>query len=367
MATHPSVVARRSHRVAMRRRLLSHPLRQHEDVLLLTGFLIAVVITGTCMWTWPSQVPRLLVTPWIVLSALFLPLRGLLVVYAVTLAFLLLPWAGIGGMNRTNTLAVLGMFALMGLMYVVATSRARLGVRGLNGETLMVDLRDRLQQGSRIPTLPEGWTADCAVRSANGESFAGDFVITTLEDGLLEVVLVDVSGKGREAGSRSLHLSGAFGGLLGSVPPEEFLGAANAYLTRQRWDEGFATAIHVAVDLGTGTYTLTRAGHPPAAIYRRGSGTWSIDRAAHGPVLGVLRDSTYAASRGELDAGDAILIYSDGVIESPGHDLIDGMDRMLGAASMAVVNGTGEIADEILDSARAGLSDDRAVFVIRRA
>jgi len=69
-------------------------------------------------------------------------------------------------------------------------------------------------------------------------------------------VLVDVSGKGVQAGTRSLLLSGALGGLLGEQEPNRFLTAANNYLLRQNWDEGFATAVHVSIDLATGDYTI---------------------------------------------------------------------------------------------------------------
>ena len=63
--------------------------------------------------------------------------------------------------------------------------------------------------------------------------------------------MVDVSGKGEEAGIRALLLSGAFGGLLGALPADQFLPAANDYLLRQEWEEGFATAIHLSLDLRT--------------------------------------------------------------------------------------------------------------------
>lgn len=66
-----------------------------------------------------------------------------------------------------------------------------------------------------------------------------------------------------DAGSRALLLSGAFGGLLGSLPPHGFLPAANGYLLRQDWDEGFATSIHLVLDLESGDYELLSAGHPP--------------------------------------------------------------------------------------------------------
>ena len=77
-----------------------------------------------------------------------------------------------------------------------------------------------------------------ATRSADGRWF--------------EVVLVDVSGKGVQAGTRSLLLSGALGGLLGEQEPNRFLTAANNYLLRQNWDEGFATAVGIDVDIRSG-------------------------------------------------------------------------------------------------------------------
>ena len=85
----------------------------------------------------------------------------------------------------------------------------------------------------------------------------------------LEVALVDVSGKGREAGTRSLLLSGALGALLGSLPPVAFLDEANRYLVRQSWDEGFATAVHVDINLDTGEFSVGNAGHPAPVRYSR--------------------------------------------------------------------------------------------------
>ena len=59
---------------------------------------------------------------------------------------------------------------------------------------------------------------------AGGASFSGDFLVAGAGiDERMEIVLVDVSGKGVDAGTRALLLSGAFGGLLGATPSEEFL------------------------------------------------------------------------------------------------------------------------------------------------
>ena len=61
------------------------------------------------------------------------------------------------------------------------------------------------------------------LRPAGGSSFGGDFLVSSCDGKTLEVALVDVAGKGVDAGTRALLLSGAFGGLLGSVPQGEFL------------------------------------------------------------------------------------------------------------------------------------------------
>ena len=92
------------------------------------------------------------------------------------------------------------------------------------------------------------------------------------QDDQLELVVVDVSGKGVEAGARSLFLSGAFNGIVSALPGDQFLPAANDYLMGQDWDEGFATAIHLHLDL---RHRRLRAaqGRPPAGrVAARGVG-----------------------------------------------------------------------------------------------
>src|SRR3546814_13041649 len=103
-------------------------------------------------------------------------------------------------------------------------------------------------------------------------------MVTSLNEaeGRLDLVVCDVSGKGEDAGTRALLLSGAFGGLLGALPPADFLPAANDYLLRQNWVEGFATAVHLSADLATGDVVIHSAGHPPAVQLRAGSGQWRV-------------------------------------------------------------------------------------------
>jgi len=357
------VVTRRRSRNAARRFVAERGFRRHADTVLYVGLMLGTAITGFSIWRWPHAVPPLAVAPFILLAGLLLRIQRLNHVFALNGLILTLD-----AYTQHRPLVVIAAFALLGIMYVVATSRARLGIRGLTGENLLVDLRDRLERTAEIPPLPSGWSAEFAIAAANGEGFAGDFLVTSLpiNSSHLEIALVDVSGKGRQAGSRSLHLSGAFSGLLGSVPPETFLTRANDYLLRQRWDEGFATAVHLWLDLDTGRYAVSRAGHPPAAVFRSGTASWLLDSTVPGPLLGVFGGAEFPLAHGELAPGDGLIMYSDGVVESRGRDLIDGLDRMLGVASGILVAGRMGVADGVVAGARSGESDDRAAFFIRR-
>ena len=178
-------------------------------------------------------------------------------------------------------------------------------------------------------------------QAAGGSSFGGDFVVSFCDGKTLEVALVDVSGKGIDAGTRALLLSGAFGGLLGSVPREDFLPACNAYMRRGAAAEGFVTAVHLSLDLASGEYVISSAGHPPAVHYDGAAGRWRLTK-AHGIVLGVLPDLRGAVTedeRGVLQRGDALMLYTDGLVEAPGRDIDAGTDRLLGEAERMLSGG----------------------------
>lgn len=268
----------------------------------------------------------------------------------------------------TPSLVAVGLVAVVG--NVVTARRDRLGLPAMRSEAMLVELRDRLRAQGEIPDLPPGWEVEVSLRSAGGAAFAGDFVTSSVTEcngsSSLELSLVDVSGKGVEAGTRALLLSGALGGLLGAVPPDQFLINANRYLLRQDWPEGFATAVHINLNLTTGEYALESAGHPPAVHFEAGSGHWRVSQ-VEGPLLGVLPEVSYVQGRGLLGPGDAMLIYTDGLVEVPGRDIDVGLDRLLGAAERLVLRGgfSGG-AERLVDEVAAEALDDRALVLVWR-
>ncbi|MGN6522613.1 MAG: PP2C family protein-serine/threonine phosphatase [Actinomycetes bacterium] len=351
---------------AVLRRLVSGRRRDLllSDPSVLLG-LAAVTVAFTLLGLrWPRHVPLSAFSLVLLVGGFLLTVRSFVfVVMLVAAAVAARQWHAVMAVPEDVVLILVSLLAAL-----LARGRSGLGVQGNLGQSMLVDLRDRLRSQGELPPLPRDWEAEVVMRSAGGASFGGDFLVATLGgDGrTLQVVLCDVSGKGVAAGSRALLLSGAFGGLLGSLPPDKFFEAANDWLLRQRWDEGFATAVHVAIDLETGEYTVTTAGHPPATQFLAGSGRWRVHNDEGGPVLGLLPGATFVGAPGRLGRGDALLLYTDGLVEVPGRDLAVGIDRLLGEAERLVTRGFRHGARKLIDAVASGESDDRALVLLWR-
>ncbi len=360
--------ADRTDRDGTRRQVFTHRFAGIDQGRYLTVLLVvAVAVIGVGAVLWADVVPISLLFPLLVVSGLVLEPRRLAVVLGAAVA-VVVAWAPDALIAPVRVAGVIVAFGLvMWQSVVIARSRALVGTRGLGGDRMFAELRDRIVQGGRVPPMPPGWVATSSILSAHGDRFSGDFVIVHRgpEQDRLEVALVDVSGKGTGAGTRSLLLSGALGGLLGSVPAGDFLRAANAYLVRQGWEEGFATAVHVDLDLVTGEYSVGNAGHPAPAVYTSGRARWTLLDGGRGPLLGIVPDVEFPRLEGRLERGDALLVYSDGVVEARDRDLTDGIDRMLGVAAMSVLK-NGDVAREVCEAARSGEDDDRAALAVRR-
>ena len=309
----------------------------------------------------------------VLLGGLSLPLREfrLLALASFLLGGLVVAARGLWVLSIGSVLIFLVVIAVS---YEQTRRRERLGVRRARPDQILLDLRERLRVQGEVPPLPAEWGMEVELRPADDAGLAGDFVVSRVHaveaaDGwheVLDLALVDVSGKGVDAGTRALLLSGALGGLLGAVPPEDFLTEANRYLLQQRWAEGFATAAYLRVDLTTGAYRVESAGHPPVAHLDAGSGTWRL-LLRRGPLLGVLPEVGQQPDTGLLRRGDAVLLYSDGVVEDRHRDIEVGVDRLLGTAERLVPRGDYRGGAAFLVSeVPTSSDDDRAVVMLWR-
>lgn len=270
-----------------------------------------------------------------------------------------------GALTTARTTSIVLMTISISII-VFEASRHRSGLPGPLGEAMLVDLRDRLQSQGVVPALPAGWRCQSATETAGGINFAGDFLVANLssDERHLEMVLVDVCGKGVGAGSQSLQFAGALGGLIGSLPPLGLFAAANDFMLRQHWDDGFATAVHVQVDLVSGDYGIINAGHPPALRWMEASGQWEVD-GARGLALGIARHPEFDQTTGTLAPGDALMFYTDGVIESRTQGVTEGIAWLQGTATTLVASGFDQAPRRILAKV-SNHDDDRAVLVLRR-
>jgi hypothetical protein len=329
------------------------------------GLALVVVAIGVAAPTAASDwlSPGVLILP-ILAGGLLLWPRALRILFGVAAVMVAWDWVkGVVGPGIVATIVITAIFA-----DVLARTRAKLGMQGLRGDQMLIELRDRIRVQSEIPELPAGWHSVSVLRPAGGSSFGGDFLVSACDGKVLEMALVDVAGKGIDAGTRALLLSGAFGGLLGSVPRADFLQACNAYLQRRGLAEGFVTAVHLALDLVTGEFDIASAGHPPAAQFEAGSGKWRLTE-ARGIVLGVVPDLRIRPERSILRPGDALMLYTDGLVEVPGRDIDAGIDRLLGEADHLIASGFGAGAARLVQTMqKAGQnSDDCALALVWRS
>ncbi|MGW2919778.1 PP2C family protein-serine/threonine phosphatase [Streptomyces angustmyceticus] len=358
-------------RVGVRKAGVDYFRGEGSDRFALAVLLLAIpAIAAGTLW-WPEWIaPAALVLP-VIAGGLLLRPANLLVLYGASAAALVVEAALFGpydeGPDRITpgTVLVVAAVGLFGLL--IAQFRSRVGVPWRRGGTMLFDLRERIRVQSELPRLPEGWHHEMALRPAGGQSFSGDFVVASRTHGgeILEVVLTDVSGKGMDAASRALLLSGAFGGLLGSLPPHGFLPAANGYLLRQDWDEGFATSVHLVLDLESGDYELLSAGHLPALQLSAGSGRWE-EKPGEGPLLGVYDGAQFDPVKGTLRPGDVLMLFTDGLVEAADRDIAEGIDRLTGEADRYVASGFAGAAWHLIEAVAKDVNDDRALLLICR-
>jgi serine phosphatase RsbU (regulator of sigma subunit) len=126
--------------------------------------------------------------------------------------------------------------------------------------------------------------------------------------------------------------------------------------------------VYVVIDARTGEVAVAGAGHPaPRVVSVEGSVT-SLD--AFGLVLGIERGQSYEEVRWTLGVGEAVVLYTDGVIEARREGELYGPGRLDRVLSEGAGLTPDELAQAVLADCRAfargELADDCAVVVVRR-
>jgi sigma-B regulation protein RsbU (phosphoserine phosphatase) len=135
------------------------------------------------------------------------------------------------------------------------------------------------------------------------------------DDGRLIIALGDVSGKGTAAAllMSSLHAavhaqSASHDSLVGTIS------AVNRYLAENIPSNRFVTLFYAELDPESGALSFLNAGHnPPLIVHAAGT----VEQLASGGLpLGIKPDAEYREGRTQLQRGDVLCIYSDGVTEA---------------------------------------------------
>jgi hypothetical protein len=130
-------------------------------------------------------------------------------------------------------------------------------------------------------------------------------------------------------------------------------------------DERSATCLYVAYDPRTGTCDIARAGHLLPAIARPGLRT-TFPRTPPGLPLGTgLADGPYQATCVCLPPGSTLVLYTDGLVESPGADIRTGIARLASTLATLTALPVAEACDTLLTTLVPSPADDIAILMAR--
>lgn len=187
------------------------------------------------------------------------------------------------------------------------------------------------------------------------------------------ILISDVSGHGPAAAVVMAMLHA----IIETYPrepagPAEVLEYANRHLHSKRIEHSFVTALFAIYDPATRRLCYARAGHHPVLRMRRVADAWDIARldGVGEMPLGILDDASYSQAEIQLEPGDSIVFYTDGIVEamSPGGDYfgVEGIERSLTHCTGAPYCVINHVRDALIthEASRRPM-DDQTLVVMR--
>jgi phosphoserine phosphatase RsbU/P len=193
--------------------------------------------------------------------------------------------------------------------------------RANNKMTKELELAGNVQRSFLPGELPEmeGW--QMAVKLKPAQETSGDFFdVHLLPNHHLGILMADVLDKGVGA-ALFMALSWAiFRTYAEQYPsrPEQVLAAVNRRIIQDTQAEQFVTAFYGILDPLTGKILFSNAGHPPPVVLRERNGktVQGLGLEKTGVPLGLFEDAAWEQGAIDLEPGDGLVIYTDGVIEA---------------------------------------------------
>ncbi|MGA8028259.1 MAG: PP2C family protein-serine/threonine phosphatase [Bryobacteraceae bacterium] len=272
------------------------------------------------------------------------------------------------GLRQNLILGVVASIALL-LALTVIGLRAPHYVRGKYLESEM-RLAKRVQSDLQPKVRSVSPYIEFAARAIAADHVGGDFYdIFEAEAGKIVIVLGDVSGKGVPAALLVSVLQGAIRSSTASRH-ESACARVNDMLCDRTACERFATLFWGVFDPVTSILRYVNAGHA-APMLVRSSGEPIQRLSEGGPVLGLLPGAIYSAGIIQIENGDRLIVYSDGINEAANPN-----DEELGDARLEqIISGNADavpesLCEQILEQVTAfagsgNPQDDRTLLVVK--
>ncbi len=236
-----------------------------------------------------------------------------------------------------------------------------------------LDLASNTQQSILPKVFPRSTEYQVFAHMEPARNVGGDFYdVIRLEDGQVGLAIADVSDKGVPAAlfmmsSRTL-LKGA---AIGTRDPGSALREVNELLYEENETMMFVTVLYSIYDPGTGKLTYSNGGHD-APLLVRSDGTSELLPLTGGVALGVASDFEFPSQSIQLEPGDTVVLYTDGVTEA-----MNGEGEQFGVARMHEVfaahppENSEQAAQTMFDAVKDFVgdtpqSDDITCLVLRR-
>ncbi|MFJ6216524.1 SpoIIE family protein phosphatase [Streptomyces sp. NPDC092296] len=253
---------------------------------------------------------------------------------------------------RTFTAEERTVLTALGGLTAQALERARL----YDSEAAVAQGLQRALLPHRLPRIAGVETAGRYLPGTRGMDIGGDWYdVIEAADGVA-VVIGDVEGHSVAAAAVMGQLRSAVRAFVtGGQSPDGVMKCTNRLLADL--DTGlFATCCYVHLDPATGRARAVRAGHLPPLLRGPGGCTEVVDIAG-GVLLGVDRDARYPVTELELPYGSVLALYTDGLVEQPGSDIDQGIDRLRSALAHTAADSLDGTAERLVRE--AGRDPDR--------
>ena len=258
--------------------------------------------------------------------------------------------------------------------YIKQTQREHLQLESIQSDLAVAGEIQKAILPCRFPPFPEIKSLDIYASMTPAKEIGGDFYdFFRLDDNRIGLVIADVSGKGVPA-ALFMAVSNT---LLRSISmtkdnSQDCIDELNRLLCRVNVNSMFVTVFYGILNHRTGELDYTNGGHNPAYILRGKNG--ELERLGRFPnlVVGGFEDFSYKSESAQLDPGDSLFLYTDGITEA-----FDAKDEAFGDERLedSLVELYHDDAKTIIEGVYADLgefigdrtqSDDITMLVVKR-